>query len=42
MGNNPEIALKRVLFPAPFAPNTVTISPSLTVREIPLRASIEP
>jgi len=42
MGNNPEIALRRVLFPAPFAPNTVTISPLLTISEIPLRASMEP
>ncbi len=38
----PEIALSKVLLPAPLAPTMVTISPSPTVRSIPWRTSIRP
>ena len=39
---SPLIERSVVDLPAPFAPISVTISPSLTSREIPLSASIEP
>ena len=38
----PEMVFKTVLFPAPFAPISVTISPSATSRETPLTAWIAP
>ena len=38
----PLIARSEVLFPAPFAPIRVTISPSLTAKETPLSASMPP
>ena len=38
----PLIDRSVVDFPAPFAPMSVTISPSPTVIEIPLSASIDP
>ena len=41
-GTIPEIERRVVDLPAPLAPMSVTISPSLTSSEIPLRASIEP
>jgi len=37
-----EIVISVVLFPAPFAPMTATVSPSPTKREMPFRASIAP
>lgn len=40
--NNPEIVFNNVLFPAPFAPIKVTISPSFISRETPFRAWILP
>ena len=36
--SRPEIVFRTVLLPAPFAPISVTISPSLTSRETPLTA----
>ena len=39
---SPEIVRRVVVFPAPFAPIRVTISPSLTVREMPFKAWITP
>jgi hypothetical protein len=39
---SPEIDRSVVDLPAPFAPMSVTISPSSTVREIPLRAWMLP
>ena len=39
---SPEMAFSVVDFPAPFPPISVTSSPSFTVREIPLTASIPP
>ena len=41
-GRTPEIALSVVVLPAPFAPMSVTISPSSTVNDRPLRASMRP
>jgi hypothetical protein len=41
-GTMPEIERSVVDLPAPFAPMSVTISPSLTSSEMPLSASIEP
>jgi hypothetical protein len=41
-GTIPEIERSVVDFPAPLAPISVTISPSLTSIEMPLSASIEP
>ena len=41
-GVRPEIERSVVDLPAPFEPISVTISPSLTSSEIPLRASIVP
>ena len=41
-GLNPEIVLSVVVFPAPLAPISVTISPSLTTTDIPFIASIFP
>src|SRR5512133_3392388 len=38
----PETARSIVVFPAPFGPRTVTISPSSTVSETPCSASIAP
>ena len=38
----PEIARSVVLLPAPFAPTSVTIWPSSTAIEIPLRAWMAP
>ena len=38
----PEMVLSVVDLPAPFAPMSVTISPSLTSSEMPLSASILP
>ncbi len=40
--NKPEIVCMVVVLPAPLAPISVTISPSLTSKEIPLIASIIP
>jgi hypothetical protein len=39
---SPEIAFNVVDLPAPFAPISVTISPSFTVSETPLSAWIDP
>ena len=41
-GLSPEIERSVVDLPAPLEPISVTISPSLTVSEMPLSASIEP
>jgi hypothetical protein len=41
-GTIPEIERSVVDLPAPLAPISVTISPSLTVIEIPFSASIDP
>ena len=41
-GLRPEIERSVVDLPAPLEPISVTISPSLTVSEMPLSASIEP
>ena len=41
-GTIPEIERSVVDLPAPLAPMSVTISPSLTSSEMPLSASIEP
>ena len=41
-GRRPEIVLRVVVLPAPFAPIKVTISPWFTVTEIPFMASIFP
>ena len=41
-GTMPEIERSVVDLPAPLAPMSVTISPSLTSIEMPLSASIEP
>jgi hypothetical protein len=38
-GTIPDIAFRSVLFPAPFEPITVTISPVFTVRETSLKAA---
>ena len=38
----PEIVLSVVVLPAPLAPIMVTISPSLTSSEMPLRTSMGP
>ena len=38
----PEMVRMVVVLPAPLAPTSVTISPSLTVKEIPFNASIFP
>ncbi len=40
--SSPEIAASVVVFPAPFAPTSVTICPSGTRNETPLTASIWP
>ena len=40
--NMPDIVIRVVLFPAPFAPISATISPALTSSEIPFNASIGP
>jgi hypothetical protein len=41
-GRRPEIVLSVVDLPAPLAPISVTISPSSTSKETPLRAAILP
>ena len=41
-GRRPEMVFRVVVFPAPFAPMRVTISPSSTSSEMPLIASILP
>ena len=41
-GRTPEIAFSVVVLPAPFAPMSVTISPSSTSKEMPLIASMRP
>ncbi len=38
----PEMVCSVVVFPAPLAPISVTISPSLTSKEIPFRAWMAP
>jgi hypothetical protein len=42
VGRSPEIAFSVVDLPAPFAPSSVTISPSCTSSEMPFSAWIEP
>jgi len=40
MSNRPVIDLNTVVFPEPLLPKRATISPSLTVNEIPLKTKI--
>ena len=42
MGRTPLMAFSVVVLPAPFAPMSVTTSPSSTLNERPLRASMRP
>jgi hypothetical protein len=41
-GRTPEMVLSVVVLPAPFAPMSVTISPSFTWNVMPLMASMRP